>query len=289
MPSEFLICTNGNESTWPAIEYGAWAASASSAHVTLLGIAEHLPTDPIDAKYPLEDIFGRAVEVFEKNGLQYSLEVENGDAEQVIPREAHKRDAVTVTGRLARPPLRRFLSGRSIHHLLAAIATPILYVPRSCLPLKKMLVCSGGLGYEVSAEQVAIRLAAVSKAQVVLLHVAPPVDLDYPSARAELEHWRDLSIGDSLSGRYLRRALDAARAAGLEAQIKARQGNVVEEILAEIKEGQYDLVCMGSPYSGHGLRHLYGPNVTDEVAESAPCPILTARYAGGQSPDLSAR
>lgn len=278
MGNEFLICTNGNETTWPAIEYGAWAAAASEAPVTLLGVAEHLPSAPIDAKYPLEDIFARAVELFEKNGLQYSLEVQNGDAEQVIPREAHKRDGITVIGRLARPPLKRFLSGRSIRHLLAEIATPILYVPQSCLPLRKMLVCSGGLGYEVSAEQVAIRLGIVSKAQVVLLHVAPPVDLDYPSARAESEHWRDLAKGESLSGRYLRRALDAARAAGLEAEIKARQGNVVEEILAEIKEGAYELVCMGSTYSGHGLRHLYGPNVTDEIAERTPCPILTARF-----------
>lgn len=282
MGNDFLICTNGNETTWPAIEYGAWAASASRSKVFLLGIAEHLPSARIDAKYPLEDIFARAVELFEKEGLEYSLDVQNGDAEQVIPREAHKRDGITVIGRLARTPLRRFFAGRSIRHLLAEIATPILYVPQSCLPMRKMLVCSGGLGYEVSAEQVAIRLAVVSKAQVVLLHVAPPVDLDYPSARAERENWRDPERTDSLSARNLRRARDAARAAGLEAEIKARQGNVVEEILAEIKEGHYDLVCMGSPYSGHGLRHLYGPNVTDEVAESAPCPILTARYVSGQ-------
>ncbi len=279
MGTEFLICTNGHESTWPAIEYGAWAALASKAPVTLLGIAEHLPSAPIDAKYPLEDIFSRAVELFEKNGLQYALEVRNGDAEQVIPREAHKRNAITVTGRLARPPLKRFLAGRSIRHLLADIATPVLYVPQSCLPLRKILVCSGGLGYEVSAEQLAIRLGIFSKAQMVLLHVAPPVDLDYPSARLEREQWRDPEKTDSLSGRKLRQARDQARAAGLEAEIRARQGNVVEEILAEIREGQYELVCMGSAHSRHGLRTLTGPNITEEVAERVPCPLLTARFA----------
>src|SRR5512135_1101261 len=162
MSTEFLICTNGHESTWPAIEYGAWAALASKAPVTLLGIAEQLPSAPIDAKYPLEEIFSRAVELFEKNGLQYRLEVRNGDAEQVIPREAHKRNAITVTGRLDRPALKRFLAGRSIRHLLADIATPVLYVPQSCLPVKRILVCSGGLGYEVSAEQLAIQLGVFS-------------------------------------------------------------------------------------------------------------------------------
>jgi nucleotide-binding universal stress UspA family protein len=64
----------------------------------------------------------------------------------------------------------------------------------------------------------------------------------------------------------------------LTAKAKARQGNIVEEILAEIKEGEYDLVCMGSAYSAHTLRQYYAPNVTAEVAEGARCPVLTARH-----------
>jgi len=52
----------------------------------------------------------------------------------------------------------------------------------------------------------------------------------------------------------------------------------VEEILAEIKEGDYDLLCMGSPYSGNVFRQLYTPNVTAEIAEAAGIPVLTARF-----------
>ena len=278
MKTEFLIATNGFEGTWPSIEYGAWAAASIHAPVILLGVAEHLPSAPIDDKYPLEDIFARAVELFQQKEVQYSLEIQNGDAEEIIPREAKKRDCVTVVGPLGRPPLRRFLVRRSIHHLMAQISTPILYVPQARLPLKKMLICLGGLGYEVTAEHLAIRVAIKSKADVTLLNVAPQVDLDYPTARAVREHWQDLVNTDTLPGRNLRQALETAQIAGLNAAVKARQGNIVEEILAEIKEGNYDLVCMGSPYSGHGLRQMYSPSVTDEVVESAHCPILTARY-----------
>jgi nucleotide-binding universal stress UspA family protein len=148
------------------------------------------------------------------------------------------------------------------------------------MPLRKLLVCMGGLGYEVNAEQIGIRLGAKSPAEMTLLHVAPPVDLDYPAARVEREHWRNLETTDSVIGRHVRQALETARAAGLTAQVKGRQGNIVEQILEEIKEGEYDLVCMGSQYSGHGLRQLYGPSVTDEVAERVSCPMLTARYGG---------
>lgn len=280
MGEPLLICTNGQPTTWPAVEYGAWMAAAVDSPVTLLGIAERLPSAPIDSKHPLEDIFGRAVELFEQKGVKYSLEVENGIAENVIPRKARKLQGIVVLSRLSRPPLRRFFAGRSIRRLLSDIASPILYVPQACLPLRRMLVCLGGLGYEINAEQLGLRLAIKSKADTTLLHVAPPVDLDYPTARAEREHWRDLDKTDSMLGRHVRQALDTARAAGLEANLKARQGNVVEEILAEMQQGHYDLVCMGSTYSAHGLRRLYAPNVTDEVVERSPCPILIARYAG---------
>ncbi len=278
MRTEFLIATNGFESTWPAIEYGAWAAASLDAPVTLLGIAEHLPSAPIDDKYPLEDIFARAVELFRQKGITYWLEIQNGNAEEVIPRLAKQKDCITVVGPLGRPPLRRLLVRRSIHHLMSEISTPILYVPQARIPLKKMLICLGGLGYEITAEHLAARVGVMSKAEVTLLHVAPPVDLDYPTARAEREQWRDLMNTDTLPGRNLRQALETARGAGLAASVKTRQGNVVEEILAEIKEGNYDLVCMGSQYSAHSLRRMYAANVTGEVAESAHCPILTARY-----------
>ncbi len=280
MSDELLICTNGHEATWPAIEYGAWVAASLDAAVTLLGVAEWLPAAPIDAKYPLEGIFARAVQLFQEKGIRYSLEVRTGEAEEVLPQEARKANRIVVVGRLARPALRRFIAGRSIHRLLAQIPAPVFYVQRACMPLRKLLVCMGGLGYEVNAEQIGIRLGAKSQAQMTLLHVSPPVDLDYPTARAEREHWRDIEKTDSLTGRNVRHALETARAAGLTAEVKARQGNIVEQILEEIKQGGYDLVCMGSQYSGHGLRHLYGPSVTDEVAERVICPMLTARFAG---------
>ena len=61
--------------------------------------------------------------------------------------------------------------------------------------------------------------------------------------------------------------------------MKVRNGNVLEEILAEVGQGNYDLLCMGSPYSSHALRQFYTPNITAEIAETDLVPVLTARYA----------
>ena len=136
----------------------------------------------------------------------------------------------------------------------------------------------GGLGYEITAEHMAIQIAMKSRAEITLLHIVPPFDLDYPTARTVSKNWQHLTETDTPVGRSLRQALEIAKNDGLTANVKARQGNVVEEILNEIKEGNYDLLCMGSPFSVHSLRQMYAPNVTAEIAETATCPVLTARY-----------
>jgi nucleotide-binding universal stress UspA family protein len=161
---------------------------------------------------------------------------------------------------------------------MESIANPILYVPEVRLPLKKILICVGGLGYEVSAENLGLQIALQSHAAVTLLHIVPRVDLDYPTARLANEHWRDLINTDTVLGRNLRKAVETVEAAGLTTNVEVRQGNVVEEIESVLKAGAYDLLCMGSPFSGNALRQLYAPNVTAEIAEAARCAVLTARH-----------
>jgi nucleotide-binding universal stress UspA family protein len=278
MTLEFLIVTNGFKQTWSAIEYGAALAQTMRIKCTLLGVTEDLNPAAIDDHHPLEDIFAQAVELFQKLGIEYTLDIRNGLAEKIIPEIANKGNFITVVSPLGRPQFKRWLTGRSIRSLLEEIQSPILYVPEARLPLKKILIGIGGLGYEESAENIAIRVATASKADATILYVIPPTDLDYPSTRGVQEHINDLAETDTLPGRSLRKALEIAQQAGLNANAKARQGNIVEEILAEIAEGNYDLICMGSAYSAHTLRQYYAPNITAEVAESAHCPVLTARY-----------
>jgi len=278
MKPELLVATNGFKGTWAAIEYGAWFAQSMQMKVRLLGVTERLSLAAIDDHHPLEDIFARAVELFQKKGVEYGLEVRNGDAERVIPEKANRGDFVTVVSPLGRPRLRRWLTGRSFRVLMEQIKGPILYVPEIRLPLKNLLISAGGLGYEVDVENLALQVATTSRADVTILHVIPPTDLDYPTTRAVREYVGDLQDTDTMLGRSLRKALDIAKAAGLNAKLITRQGHVVEEILAEVKRGNYDMVCMGSRYSGHTLRQLYTPNVTAEVAEAAHCPVLTVRH-----------
>lgn len=279
MNDEILVATNGYEVTWPAVQYAAWLAEAMDTSLTLMGILESKDRPNIDDEsHPLEGIFSRAVALFETKRLLYRLEVVEGQAEEVIPQKAREKNYLTVLSPLGRPPLRRLLLGRSFRQLMAEITGPLLYVPTACIPPARVLICLGGLAYGLRAESLGLQIATRVKVPVTLLHVVPPIDLDYPEARAVREHWDHLLDTETLLGRTLRQALDMAQQAGLDTALKVRQGNVVEEILAELNEQEYGLVCMGSLYSAHGLRQLYAPNVTAEVAEAAGCPVLTVRY-----------
>ena len=275
---ELLIATNGYRATRQAIEYGAWFAGRMGMKITLLGVTEQLNPAAIDDHHPLEDVFEDAVRLFKDRGVEYRLEVQNGEAEQVISEKANSGDYITVVGPLGRPQIKRWLTGRSIRPLMESIQVPILYVPQVRLPLRKMLVSIGGLGYAEAAATLAMQISSVTHAEMAILHVVPPADLDYPSTREVRDHLNDLVETDTLPGRNLRKALAMARDAGLDARVVTRQGNIVEQILAEIRQGDYDLVCMGSSYSAHSLRQLYTPNITAEIAEVVQCPVLTARF-----------
>lgn len=284
MKPEILVATNGFERTWPGVEYAAWLGKTMRVPVTLLGIVEEKKRPNIDEEtHPLDDIFSRAVALFKEQKLKYQLEVREGHAEDVIPKKANEKDFLTVLTPLGRPPLRRLLLRRSFHQLMADIEGPILYVPSASMPPTHMLVCLGGLGYGLPAENLGLEIATRVKSPVTLLHVVPPIDLDYPEARTVRENWDHLQDTDSILGRTLKQGLNKARKAGLKTNLKIRQGNVIEEILAEFKEGDYDLVCMGSLYSAHGLRQMYAPNVTAEVADVIGCPVLTVRSQSEES------
>ncbi|HSO12209.1 MAG TPA: universal stress protein, partial [Anaerolineales bacterium] len=243
---ELLIATNGYKETRRAIEYGAWLANSMRLKVTLLGVTEEPNPAAIDDHHPLEDIFEEAISLFKDWGVEYSLEVRNGEAEQVIPEKANHGDFITVVSPLGRPQIRRWLTGRSIRLLMEKIVGPILYVPDIRLPIKKMLVSVGGLGYESVTESLGFQVAVASGAEVTILHVVPPADLDYPSTQGVREHLNDLVDTNTLAGRSLRKALDLAKEAGLHAKAIAREGHIVEQILSEIRAGDYDLICMGS-------------------------------------------
>jgi nucleotide-binding universal stress UspA family protein len=76
--------------------------------------------------------------------------------------------------------------------------------------------------------------------------------------------------------RDLRRVLTAKRAPDVKVEISLRNGNVVQEILAQAKTSRPDLVVIGSHGRG-GIQRLVLGSVAEKVLRLATCPVLTVR------------
>jgi universal stress protein A len=72
----------------------------------------------------------------------------------------------------------------------------------------------------------------------------------------------------------------AATAAGADrVSCELRQGSPFDEIIANAREGQYDLIVMGT--HGHsGLAHALLGSTAEKVVRKAPCAVLTVRLPG---------
>lgn len=267
-----LVCTNGDEHTRPALNYGVWLAGLLKTPVTFLGILER--DGSVDR---IEALIKEAASELDTTIAPYEVRLEKGRGSVVIARLANSGSYIAVIGPLGRPALRRLVQGRSFRRILSGVSGPIFYIPKACCQLKKVLVCLGGLEYSTSMEQFCLNLARRSNASVTFLHVVEPVTLQYPTAQEIKAHWDSLIETPTPQGQHLRWALATAHAMGISAAIKIRHGNIVHEITDEARSGQYDLIGMGSAYSAHSLRHFYMPNVTAEVAEQLVCPVLTMR------------
>jgi nucleotide-binding universal stress UspA family protein len=268
-----LLAFNGTDTSLPAVEYGIWLAGQIKVPVTLLGIVEK-PT----RRKQVEGVLETSAARFEAAGIPYHTELISGKGRKVICEQAVSGRHLTVFGPFDRPAIRRWLRGRSFRRIFEEIKTPVLYVKKAHLQLRKILVCMGGLGYAVSAERWALFLAQRLDASVTLFHVVEPISYDYPIAHEIQDHWDDILGTDTPQGQNLRDALKNAQDMGVPASFQGRHGNIVHEIITEVRVQNYDLVVMGSPYSTANLRHLFMPNTTAEIAESIDCPVLVAAF-----------
>lgn len=271
---KLLLCTNGHPDTCPALEYGAWLARAGRAlfrEVVLLGVVEK-PARLPEVEELLAETEGRLAE----GDVPYERRVLTGRPEKVIPPLA-RGEVLTVVG----PMTVRLAWPHTLCGLLAAVAAPVLHVTEAHMRLVRMLLCTGGLRYAEGVIRTGGHLARAFGATVTLLHVVEPVTLEYPVANQLKTHWSHLLETDTPQARRLREALETLGGMGVETEVRVRHGPVVHEILHEIREGEYDLVGVGSPYSARSLRRLYRPNVAMEVAEAAGRPVLIARAPTG--------
>ena len=263
-----LICSDGTSASDDAARLGGILAHAAKAQVTLLGIAEN-PGD----EQPLRQALDKQTDILRQAGVALQTVVRTGEPIRQILAEtsAKKYDLIVIGSR------RRNASGRT-YEIIKAIEPPVLVAIGACERLSRILLCSGGKHFIDDAVRLTGTLTAALHAEVTLFHVVAEPPAIYAHLVRLEENVDALLASGSELGRNLLAEKKALEKLGVVVHVHVRHGFVVDQLLDEMREGNYDLIVTGSSRARGPLRHYIMGDVTRHILDSAECSVLVARY-----------
>ena len=272
-----LLCTDGTSRSGPAVAFGCRLAALLKAQVTVLGALARPNREPALSR-SLVDVCAN----LSAAGLRCDTVMRQGLPHRATVAQAtEERYDLIVVSLLERGRIHRWLRGPSTRCVLRDVAAPALVIPADRPALRHILLCSGDLWYPSEMIRLVGHIARAAGAEVTLLYVIPQPLLRYPILREVEDAWGVLLQTDIPQGRNLKAGRDALRGLGVETGVRLRHGPVAEQIMSEIREGEYDLVALGSTYAARGLRQYFVSSITDFVVEYAGRPVLVVRHHEG--------
>jgi nucleotide-binding universal stress UspA family protein len=200
-----------------------------------------------------------------------------GDAQQAILAAAQQAAYdLVIFGRLNRP-LKRLLPGPRSKTIAQRLAPSVLRVHGSVGPIRRILLASGGNYHTLTNARALVPLAAALNAEVTVLHVLSQEQIcfelipDTPTAQEDFPH------SDRPEATVLRETVDLLHQQGVNARLRIRIGLVVNEVLAELAPGGYDLLVIGRHRAGSTLDRMLLENISSTLLDSSPLPVLLVK------------
>jgi nucleotide-binding universal stress UspA family protein len=273
MKMKILLSSNG--STWAnrALEVGKQIALAAASAVDVLIVArraEHLEE--------VSEAAEAAISEPRVKGIPITIHQRVGRLADEVIQQAHAApyDLVVIGSRGRRGIKRLFLGSLAIR-VVEHTPTSILVVKGRRQTLKRFLVCSAAGPTSERAVHFASQLARAVGASVTLVHVMSQLAVNREADPTDLRSQADELIEHrSREGVHLNQMLDFLAAKGTKARAVVRHGLVVEEIIAEAREGQFDLVVLGA-HGAPGVSSLLTGDLAEEILLAADMPVLIVR------------
>jgi len=196
--------------------------------------------------------------------------------EVCVPRDQPGYDLLVIGWR-QRPTLLGPLYRSTTEKILNCAPCPILVVKKEIRPIQRILICDSGIEDQPLPELMATRLPQLmpKDMEVTILHVMSQIGT-HPSTPA----WQlkaaaeDLIQAQTLEGKVLTRDARLLNSLGIKPKLKIRHGFVVDEILAEAKEGEDDLIVLGAHEPIGGIPSLLLEDQAHPVIKSTDLPVL---------------
>jgi nucleotide-binding universal stress UspA family protein len=270
---KILVCSDGSERARRALASAAIIANAAKAEITIFGITEAEQDEP-----KLLEALREEAKVFQEQKLQLEIVTKIGDPVEEITRRTRETPYdLAVIGAERRGAQEFFLPSTKAYAIAEAISPPVLIVPVSRPAIKRILICSGGGAYIDNAVRFTSKMAKVLSAEITLFTVTPQPPAMHGTIFRRQEDVAALLKSNSALARNLRTEKEIIEGDGVPATVELRHGIVIQQILAEIQRGDYDLVVSGSWPVRDAWRNYAIGNVTREIVNRTERPVLVIR------------
>jgi nucleotide-binding universal stress UspA family protein len=200
-----------------------------------------------------------------------------GDAQAAILAAARQDSyELVIVGRLHQP-LGRLLPGAHSKAIAQRLEPSVLRVHGPARPIRRILLASGGDYHTFDDVSITARLAGPLGAEVTLLHVVSQQSVLFEGFPPRRISPTDFLAGSSPEANTLRAAAALLKERGTPAQVKGRVGPVLDEIMAELRIGSYDLLVIGAHRVTSALDRILLEDITGDLLDTSPLPVLVVR------------
>ncbi len=270
-----LVCTIGSAQHRDTLHFATQIARALTAEVTLLGVANQ--------KRKIEGLaqkLDRGAQAFGEQGLPAQVRVEAGDAESIVMSEIQSNSYdLVVLGALGKRRSRHKIVDWVAMRIIEQAQTSVLVVKGSRSSISRVLICSSASEYGHLSIWAGSAVACGARAQATLLHVVGSMPTMYAGLEQMEETLAEVLKSETEMAKELKWAAQVVRAECEISQLKLRRGLAADEILAEGREGDYDLIVLGSSVAAGGLVRVLMGDLTREILHRAQRPVLVVRPA----------
>lgn len=166
---------------------------------------------------------------------------------------------------------------RRLQPLSAVLPVSSLLVRGRALGITKALICAGGDETIITNAQLIAQLVPPTGAKATILHVLSQMPLTFGRGTGPDRIAEAFAATGAPEMKHMQTAVDALATAAIDASIKIRIGLVIEEIVAELTDGAYDLLVVGSHRSQGLVERLLLEDVTAGILGHSPVSVLVVK------------
>jgi nucleotide-binding universal stress UspA family protein len=252
-----------------AVEMGVYLASLMPVDITLLTVVGH-ENQRVAGQMVLDE-----AEAMFPDTVHMLIRVGHA-AHEIVAESEYGRYDLILLGERAHHDLMSHLLGPTSLYVIDHVTLPVLLAKQQMYPLKHLLLCDSGTREPKLIHRFHEKLPQFFDlgSDMTVLHVMSQISAG-PGVSGQVLRADavELMKTESPEGKLLTEDLQKLDHYGIPAHAKVRHGLVVDEIMAEAKTGNYDLIVIGA-HRHKGWQRFLLDDLAHKIVQYAERPLL---------------